>query len=125
MSECELMHRVVEAAYWKIAYHEKELGRAHKFLAVAHGLVQRTGLEVTEREAQDAHNENEDETDCETPLELLAYTLGSAMNSIAYHEAGLREAHNHLAQAKALALRAAIEVPFEEIEAEARKRAAT
>ena len=122
--ECELMRKIVRDAFWKVAYHEWELSRAHKFLAVAHALVGRTEMQVTEKEAHEAYNDHEEEEDCETPTTLLAYTLGCAMHRIDYHEAELREGHNNLAQAKALALRAGIEMPLAEIEAEQRKRVA-
>jgi len=123
--ECELMRKIVRDALFKVAYHERELSRAHKLLAVTHALVKRTDIQMTDEEAERIYNEVENEEDCETAVDLLAFTLGSALNGVEYHETELRDAHNNLAQAKALAQRARIEVPIAEIAAEERERMAS
>jgi len=122
--ECELMRKIVGDAFWQILYHERMLARAHGFLAVVRALVTRVGIQVTDEGARDTYEANEDECECETPVELLAYLLGRAMNDIEHHETQLRGAHNSMALTKGLAERARIEVPMGEIEAEERKRLA-
>lgn len=115
VDDVSLMREIVRDACWRIAYHESELALAHKKLALMHGLLQRCGLDISERQAKDDYEDRNEDDDCATPQELASFLLGDALNTVAHHERELRGAHVKLAAAKALMLRTDIELPIDEI----------
>ena len=118
-----LLRQQLKSAFWDIHYHEKALRMAHKHLGVVRSFLEYTDLSVTDEKAAAIYVDGAEIEDCESPLELAQWMLGSALHSITHHEDGLKTAHAALGSWKALMLRASIDLPLAEIEQEALKNA--
>lgn len=122
--DAHLMRKIVGEAFWGIAYNEERLSLAHKHLAVVRGLLAHTGIKFTDEQAAEQFEGNKDEDTIDNVEDYARFLLGEALYCITHYEKALREDHADLAACKALALRGGYDVPYDEIEAEQRKRLA-
>jgi len=129
-TDIDLMRKCFRDAFWNVAYHEHQLIAAHKHLAVVRGLKTRCNYTFSDEDALRVYDELGDDSDGEisSTNEYIQYLVGSALQSVEYHETALQRGHSEVAPAKALLLRCNFteaeiaEIAVEEIEREMRKQ---
>jgi multidrug resistance efflux pump len=114
-----VMREILRQAFWDLAYHEAQLPKAHRNMANRRALLERAGMVIELRQAQETFDAVEEEGDIKDANQYAAWLLADAAQTIAYHEKELTRAHIKLANAKALMRRANLDLPLADIEAKA------
>jgi hypothetical protein len=123
--EIDWLESLLENVFWGILYEEKHLAKAHKRLAIAKAVFFRVAPDVTEKEAIEYHDSEDDgDDDVDGPENFVRYELGSALASVRHHENGLAEDHVKLARIKALIHRANLagKIPIDKVAAAVKQR---
>ena len=123
-----LARDAIQNAYWHVAYHEQELGKAHHKLGLVTALLKRAGLEFDPKRALAAYSNDEDGDDADlwSSEGFAMNLLGQVLGDVVHHEEEIADAHRMVAVAKALIIRAGLEseIPFAAEEERAKKRLA-
>ena len=88
----------VEDAFWQVGYHEMELVKARRQLALAQELIERGSFNIDVEPAEDRNDL--DDRNFENVDQYAQAILDDAEGSVRHHEEELRAAHNDLALAK-------------------------
>lgn len=101
-TDVELMHAILEDAFWNIGYHEHELMQASKQHAAATALLVRCNCTYTLEEAKKFYDDecNQDDDGLDEADDFLKYHIGELAMSGRYHEHELKHAHQKLAAAR-------------------------
>lgn len=118
--DAELAYVLAYDAFWDVHYHEGELTKAHKVLAIAKAMMARvSGVTFTVEDAFKFHNDSDEEGDDKaswSPIDWFRYQIGQEAWEVDYHETELKEAHAVLGTVKALLLRTTYNINLDEVE---------